>query len=393
MKVNKKTILIQKQERDRLIGLPYVSRDQLPQAKKLLANDLVKIIIGPRRAGKSVFALELLKDQNFAYLNFEDEKLRDIEDNDEIIDLLDEVYNKPKYFLFDEIGRVKDWEMWVNKLHRRGRNLVLTGSNANLLSGELATALTGRHFTIEIYPFSYSEFLRAKNLSGGATNEFMALGGFPEVVTKDIDSKYYLKSLIDSTILKDIVLRHIVGMPSRISLLANHFFANITGHYTINSLKNLLEFSSFASIDKYISYLEETFLLISLMRFSYKYKTQAKAARKIYTIDNGFVGTSFNFSPDYGKLLENLVFMELVRRGYRPNLDLFYYQTRNGKEVDFILKRGYKVEQLIQVCYNLDNDDTKKREESAIKEAQEELSCKNSLIITGDNLEEWLLKK
>jgi len=393
MTVSKKTILAQKAERDRLLSLPYISREQLPEAKKLLENGLAKIIIGPRRAGKSVFALELLKNENFAYLNFEDEKLQDIDDYDDLTDSLDEVYNKPKFFLFDEIGRVPDWELWVNKLLRRDHNLVLTGSSANLLGGKWATALTGRHYKVWVYPFSYKEFLQAKNLTGGVVSDYLINGGFPEVVTKNLDGKIYLKNLVDATIFKDIILRHKIGMPSRISLLASHFLANVTGHYTINSLKNILEFSSFASIDKYISYLEDSFLVISLMRFSFKYKEQIKAARKIYLVDNGLIGTSFNFSPDYGKLLENLVFIELVRRGYRPNLDLFYYQTRNKKEIDFIIKPEHKVEQLIQVCYSLDESDTKKREESALKEAEEELNCKNSLIITGDNLEEWLLKK
>lgn len=389
--MNKKTIVAQKTERDRLLSLTYVLRDQLPEARKLLANDLVKIIIGPRRSGKSVFALELLKDQQFAYLNFEDEKLQNIGDYDDIIDLLNEVYDRPKFFLFDEIGKLPDWEIWVNKLQRRGHNLIVTGSNANLLMGESATSLTGRHFTIGIYPFNYGEYLRAKNAKGGLIQNFLVDGGFPEVTVKNLDGKLYVKSLIDATIYKDIILRHTIGMPSRVSLLSSHFLTNVTGHYTINSLKNILEFSSFASIDRYISYLEDAFLVVSLMRFSYKYKIQAKAPRKIFVVDNGFIGSGFTFSPDYGKLLENLVFIELVRRGYRPNLDLFYYQTRNGKEVDFILKRGNTVEQLLQVCYSLDQTDTKKREESALSEAQEELSCKNTFIITGDNLEAWLL--
>ena len=131
--------------------------------------------------------------------------------------------------------------------------------------------MTGRHYTIEIYPFNYGEYLRAKNSSGGLIYEFLVAGGFPEVVVKNLDGKLYLRNLIDATIYKDIILRHTIGMPSRVSLLSNHFLANITGHYTVNSLKNILEFSSFASIDKYISYLEDTFLVISLMRFSYKY--------------------------------------------------------------------------------------------------------------------------
>ena len=161
----KNTIIKQKGDRDRLMSLPYVERTQEIRAQKWMSSDLIKVILGPRRAGKSVFALMLLKDQSFAYFNFDDESLPGEEkiDLDELLSELKQVYGDTKYIFFDEIQNLPNWELFVNRLHRSGYNLVLTGSNASLLSKELATHLTGRHIPIEILPFSFQEFLKAKS--------------------------------------------------------------------------------------------------------------------------------------------------------------------------------------------------------------------------------------
>ena len=160
----KSTVLKQKQEKERLLSLPYIERTKEKEAKKWLNSDLIKVVLGPRRAGKSVFSLMLLKDQSFAYFNFDDESLPGEEkfDLDELMSELRQAYGDTKYVLFDEIQNLPKWELFVNRLHREGYNLVLTGSNARLLSKELATALTGRHIPIQILPFNFTEFLRAK---------------------------------------------------------------------------------------------------------------------------------------------------------------------------------------------------------------------------------------
>src|SRR3989338_6881980 len=158
-------ILQQKKEKEQTLLKDFIKREKITGFKKNLSSDLIKVITGPRRAGKSVFSFLLLEDANFAYLNFDDEKLLDVTDTDEIIKSLVEVYGKTKYIFFDEIQNLKNWELFVNKLQRRGYNLVLTGSNAKLLSKELSTSLTGRYISVEIFPFSFREFLTAKKVS------------------------------------------------------------------------------------------------------------------------------------------------------------------------------------------------------------------------------------
>ena len=209
------TILKQKKEKEYLLSLPYIERNKLATNKKWLSSDLVKVILGPRRAGKSVFSLMLLRDNPFAYFNFEDESLPNGEELnlDKLMQELQLVYGQTAYILFDEIQNLPRWELFINRLHRKGYNLILTGSNANLLSKELATALTGRHIPIEILPFDFTEFMRANQYE--VTPEKLSLpeerarllklveryataGSYPEVVTKGVNSQQYLEVLFDS---------------------------------------------------------------------------------------------------------------------------------------------------------------------------------------------------
>ena len=362
--MNKNDLLRQKIELEKLLDKSFVTREQLPAGEKILESNLVKVVTGPRRAGKSVYCLELLKGKKFAYLNFDDKKMMGA-DEDEVFKILQEVYPEAKYYLFDEIQNLPGWELFVNKLQRRDNNIILTGSNAKLLSGELATHLTGRYLEIEILPFSFAEYKKAKN---GSIWDYLIDGGFPETVVEPNDPKVYLPTLFDSIILNDVIERHKVKYTAKINELASYVLANAAGTFTYSKLANSLDFSSVLTLQKYLSHLIQTYLFFELLRYSSKVKEQFKAPRKIYTIDNGFITSrAFTASPNYGKLCENLVFVELVR--------------------------GYKIEQLIQVCYSLDQTATRKREESALREAQEELSCRNSLIITDDNLEGWLLGK
>lgn len=211
----KETISKQKQDKERLLSLPYVERSRQKYAQKWLSSDLIKVILGPRRAGKSVFALMLLKSRSFAYFNFDDESLPGEEkiNLDELITELKLAYGDTKYILFDEIQNLPNWELFANRLHRGGYNLVLTGSNASLLSKELATHLTGRHIPIEILPFNFREVLKAKQYEVTPDKlllpnekaklleyitQYMTNGGFPEVVTKGIDPRGYLDVLFDA---------------------------------------------------------------------------------------------------------------------------------------------------------------------------------------------------
>lgn len=396
----KQTILQQKNEQSNLLKIPYIQRDNLDKVREQIDTPLIKVVTGPRRAGKSVFSLLLLKDKNFAYLNFDDENLVKAGNYDEIVQAMFEVYPAPQYFLFDEIQNLPAWELFVNKLHRRNYNILLTGSNARLLSKELATTLTGRHLAYEILPFSFREFLEAKNvrfskddftlpeIKGRFLNvfeEYLKKGGYPEIVTKGLDVKTYLATLFDSILLKDIVKRYKVRFTSKLYDLATYLISNTASEFSFTKLKNVLGFASVSTVEKYIGYLEESYLFFVLNRFSFKVKEQIKAPRKIYLVDNGFIAAkAFQFSPDTGRLMENLAFVEFIRRGHVPNLDLFYYKTRNGREVDFVVRRENRIEDLVQVSHASADQKTREREIKALREASEELDCRNLTIITWD---------
>ena len=402
-----KNLLLQhKKEKELLLSKPYILREKLNFAKKFLETDLIKVITGPRRAGKSVFSILLLKDKNFAYLNFDDENLLKIKNTDEIVKGIFEVYSEPKFILFDEVQNLDKWELFVNKLQRRGYNLILTGSNARLLSKELATALTGRHIPIEIFPFNFREFLKAKNfelfeLKGCLPEEkgkilnhldaYLKNGGFPEIAVKNLDPKTYLDTLFDAILLKDVVKRYKVRFSQKIYDLALYLISNFSNEFSFSKLKSILDFNSVLTLQNYLRYLEEAYLVFHLDRFSFKKKEQIRTAKKIYLIDNGFIlAKSFQFSENTGKLMENLVFSELLKRGFKPNETLFYYKTRNQKEIDFVLKEGIKVKNLIQVCYLSDSEI--KREISALIEASQELNCDNLTILTWDKEGEEKIK-
>ena len=416
----------QKQQKEQLLTLSYIDRTKEPFAKKWLDSNLIKVVLGPRRAGKSVFSLVLLKDRPFMYFNFDDEVLSSAGGiaTDELMKELHAAYGQVKTVLFDEIQNLPDWELFVNRLHREGYNLVLTGSNAHLLSKELATHLTGRHMPIEILPFDFSEFLRAKKFQIDA--EYSALpqqrgellnlmenyllnGGFPEVVVSNLDPKDYLEVLFDALLFKDVVKRHKVKFSTQIGNLGAHLINNFANLYTVRKLLEILNLKSASTTEKYIKYLEEAYLVFSLLRYSPKSVQRIKSPRKVYAVDNGFISAkAIQHSPDKGKLMENLVFTELVKRGVKPNRDLFYYKTRNDREVDFIVKKGTEVTELIQVCYEAVTSDVEQREVRALLEASDELKVKKMTVLTWDEkreikkdgsviqlrpLWEWLLEK
>ena len=416
----------QKQQKEQLLTLSYIDRTKEPFAKKWLDSNLIKIVMGPRRAGKSVFSLVLLKDRPFMYFNFDDEVLSSAGGiaTDELMKELHAAYGQVKTVLFDEIQNLPNWELFVNRLHREGYNLVLTGSNAHLLSKELATHLTGRHMPIEILPFDFSEFLRAKKFQIDA--EYSALpqqrgellnlmenyllnGGFPEVVVSNLDPKDYLEVLFDALLFKDVVKRHKVKFSTQIGNLGAHLINNFANLYTVRKLLEILNLKSASTTEKYIKYLEEAYLVFSLLRYSPKSVQRIKSPRKVYAVDNGFISAkAIQHSPDKGKLMENLVFTELVKRGVKPNRDLFYYKTRNDREVDFIVKKGTEVTELIQVCYEAVTSDVEQREVRALLEASDELKVKKMTVLTWDEkreikkdgsviqlrpLWEWLLEK
>ena len=391
----KEVIAKQSQEKESLSRLKYVDRTKAVKGSELMSSPLIKVVLGPRRAGKSVFSLMLLKGKSFLYFNFDDpvlvgEKL----DLYELVDELHKFYGETKFVLFDEIQNLKGWELFANRLHRQGYNLVLTGSNANLLSMELATHLTGRHLPIEILPFDFQEFLKAKNFSKfdqkpellKLLEQYMTFGGFPEVVTKNQHPRGYLDVLFDSLLFKDVVKRHKVRFSEQIDQLGSYLINNVSNQYSFRKIANILKFKSDVTLERYLKYLEEAYIIFSLSGFSAKAGERLRSPKKIYTVDNGFVASkAVQHSSDNGKLMENLVFTEFVKRGFEPNRELFYYKTRNGREVDFAIMNGYEISKLIQVCYDVRNLDAEQREVKSLIEASDELKVDNLTVLTWDD--------
>lgn len=382
-----------RRERDLALSRPLVPRQIGASLAQGLSSNLVKVITGPRRAGKSTLAFQALAGRSFAYLNFEDDALRNEEtDSDDLVQALDAVYGKTDFFFFDEIQNFPQWESFINKLHRRGHNLVITGSNSHLLSGELGSALTGRHLALELLPFSFQEFLLAVGADEKPASEifrrYLVWGGFPEVVLGAADPAGYLRTLFDSVVLRDIVTRHRIRATTAIHDLLSLMMNTAASRFSARSLGRSLGALSTATIQKFIGYCRDAYLIQDLQPYFFKPRMRIKADRKIYSFDNGLISAkSQPATSNDSRLLENLVFVELVRRGFRPNIDLFYYQTRSGNEVDFLLRRGAKNLELLQVTQNLSSLKSREREIRALRQGAEELNAGRLTVVTLDTTE------
>ncbi|HBH08492.1 MAG TPA: ATPase [Rikenellaceae bacterium] len=387
----KEAVIKQKMERDRLLAYDY--QERIAQQTAILYRDskMIKLITGPRRAGKSSLALQMLRGQNFAYLNFDDSALLDGFDESKVEDLLEEVYSGYKFLLLDEVQNLTGWSIWVEKLYRRGTNLVITGSNANMLSDDIAAILSGRYLEIRLYPFSAEEYksYRQKSEQNAVPenvlyDNFLKYGGYPEIALTPQVCEGYISSLYDSTIVKDIVKRYKVRKVDELYNVADWLLSNFTNTFSITSLADDLNMGSVTTVQKYCRYLQNTYLFQYLPRFNNKMKLMNKADRKCYVVDNGYIlARAFELSSNLGRLLENMVFLELLKKGYNLKMhELFYYRSRNDKEVDFVCRKGVTIQQLIQVCYDMSPQKTRKREVDSLIECAGELKVSKLLIIT-----------
>ena len=400
----KTIILNQRKERDELLSRPYLERRSNQDTEMLLSSHLIKLITGPRRVGKSTQALLMLRNRNFAYLNFDSQQLLDAWDADLVMRMLDDVYPDYEYLLLDEVQNLEAWDLWVSELYRLGKNLVITGSNAKMLSSEMATALTGKYLKVELLPFSLEEFFDWNKLDLSRLNpeqqadasalmdDYMRNGGYPEVVASRQLTRTYLDTLFDSIVWKDVAKRHSVRNVTDLNDLALYLVSNFCNPVSANELTEELGFSSVNTTKKFMDYLHEPYLFYYLPRYNNKLKLMKKAPRKVYVVDNGFVAAkAFSLSDNLGRLLENQVFVELLRQGYDTDKTMFYYRSRNDKEVDFVLRKGTHIEQLVQVCYDMSSPKTEKREVDSLIECAEELNCSNLVIVT--NNEERVIEK
>lgn len=394
----KSIILNQRKERDKLLSRPYLTRHSHYDNEVLLSSKLIKLITGPRRVGKSTFALLMLRGKKFAYLNFDSKPLLDAWDENLVMRMLDDVYPDYEYILLDEVQNLSGWDLWVSQLYRMGKNLIVTGSNAKMLSSEMATVLTGKYLQVEMLPFSLAEFFEWNNTTlsraGGEdeTNthalidDYLRNGGYPETAASRALTANYLDTLFDSIIWKDVAQRHKVRNVSDLNSLAMYLASNFCNPVSANNLAIELGLSSVATTKKFMDYLHEPYLFFYLPRYNNKLKLMKKAPQKVYIVDNGFVvAKAFSLSENLGRLLENQVFIELLRRGYNTEQTLFYYRSRNDKEVDFVLREGTNIKSLMQVCYDLSSPKTAKREVNALVECAEELKCSNLIIVTNND--------
>ena len=374
-------------------------------AKKSLAGEVI-VIKGVRRSGKSTLLINEIKRltvdgtdiKNILFVNFEDQRFRMFDEQTLLEDIKNVYleYVKPVgdiVIMLDEVQNIKAWEQWVLKEYELSSNrLYVTGSNSHLLGAEFGTALGGRYLDIEVFPLSFKEYLsfndiridsKAALLHNKMTiqqhfNSYIEFGGFPKtVLLKDEDlKKETVKSYYDSILLKDIVARYKLKNYQVLNELALFILSNNATINAYNKLKNNFS-SSFDTIRDYMEYLMSAYIVLSINKFDYSLKKQIANPKKFYAIDTGFSNAvSFNVSKKIGANLENIVFLELRRRGK----DIYYYKTDKGLEIDFLVPKE-NITELIQVSVTLENEETRKRELRVFKEAKKELKGELKMIL------------
>lgn len=369
-------------------------------ARLLLTHPNILAILGVRRSGKSVFTWLMLRDEKFGYINFFDERLASLhsEELSKIIQAFSELYSEVDYFIFDEIQRVQGWERFVSRL-RTSKRIVITGSNSGLLRGDLSSFITGRHSDVVLFPFSFREFLKANGISLDLDwyqsddkkasvkrlfNDFLIKGGFPEV--QKFGTRI-LQGIYRDIVENDIILQHKIRNKEAIRNLSQYLASNLCREISFEKLTRYLNIKNGHTVAKYIGYLEEAYMFFLLQRFSFKLKEQFVAPRKVYVIDTGIADSiAFRVSPDRSRQMENIVFVELMRRNlyFSLNQELFYWKDHRGREVDFILKKGNEIVELIQVSYIYSQTDINERESDSLILASEDLNCKALTVITWD---------
>jgi predicted AAA+ superfamily ATPase len=388
------------------------ARQKLTEIKAYKDTPFTVVISGLRRAGKSTLlaqlAHSLYPDEEYFFVNFEDERFLSftVSDFTKLHELLIELFGDKKIFLLDEIQNIAGWERFVNRMAASGHKFYITGSNASLLSKELGTKLTGRYLPVELFPFSFNEYLRFKEIAlpdltrlttvergilKNTLTDYLKNGGIPQAL--QYPELPIHKTMYDDILSRDVAARYRITDTKALKELTFYLFGNIASLVSYNKLKQLLQLGSVNTVSGYVDYLGNAWLIFAVNRYAFSIKQQQIANKKIYSIDTGLTkSVAFSFSEDKGKFLENTVFLQL-RRLYGE--DIYYYKTKKGKEVDFYLP---KKKMFIQVCQNLNDPKTREREQRALFEAMKEVKGSNGLIVTEDEKDtsvvpvyEWLL--
>ena len=370
-----------------------------------LKSKRAQVVIGVRRCGKSTICKKVLIESNinFAYVNFDDERLMHfkIDDMNSVMETLYRIYGDFDCLLLDEIQNVEGWHLFVNRIMRGGMKVVLTGSNANLLSGELATHLTGRYNQISLYPFSFVDFCVAKGvdvsfastkskaLRQRALDEYLSCGGFPEIIDGE-EKKEYVMSLLSAIIQKDICRRYKINRTQTLWEIANNLIDKNCQEISYNVIQRQFDIGSVHTVKNYVSYLNEAFLLRTVSKFSTK-SSDRLLSKKSYVTDMAFISDREDvvMSQNLGWRLENAVYLELLRRINSEYQQIYYLRKTNLFEVDFVIYEGSRILELIQVTYMMDKSNKKlyKREIDGLIKGAQLTKCERLTLVCleGEN--------
>ena len=372
-------IMEQKEYRDRVLRSEAVKREAETHLRKWIDTDLIKVIIGPRRAGKSWLAIRGAG-KDAAYVNLDDERLVD-QRFEAILRATREVYGNTRKIVIDEPQNIKNWAIAVNRLQREGKNVIVTGSNSKLLSSEMATYLTGRFVETVVLPFSYREFLQAKEGEPCAATleEYMKTGGFPEVVVKGYDPQEYATLLLEAGIVKDVIMRYRVKFPEAVKAIVRFIGRHAGKVLSMRGITTAAELGSVHTAKKYISHLESAFLFTKIRQHT-RERNIERAPVKIYPYDTSFLQAYVDPEERRGMLLETTVFLALLR-AKKATQEIRFWKSKAGREVDFIIVENGIPKAAIQVAYELGTT-SKSRELKALEDAKKELGVKKRVIVT-----------
>ena len=368
-----------------------------------LRSPQAQVVIGVRRNGKSTLCLQSLANAkvNFAYANFDDENLAELgaEQLNDVLEVLYKIYGDFNYLFLDEIQNIEKWPLFVNRLLRTKMHVVLTGSNAKLLSSDLATHLTGRSSEITLYPFSFAEYCtmmkvdyKLRTTKGIANkrrafDEYIQKGGFPELINTN-NSRKYITNLVNNILKRDIEQRHEIAFPAQFENMAHHLL-NVSPYMVSTlDLAKIFNFKSHHTVRNYLSYLKQAYLLIGIKKFSPKSKVRV-TQEKVYAVDVAMMDQRENAfaGENLGWRLETIVLIHLIRKCQHEGWDVYYFKNRSG-ECDFVVCKGNKVLQCIQVSYDISSEKTYKREISGLMLANKQTNCENLLLLTDHEFDD-----
>lgn len=362
-----------------------------------------QVVIGVRRSGKSTMSYQALQRRGvpFAYADFDDERLKGLqaEQLNDVLEVLYKIYGDFQYLFLDEIQDVTGWHLFVNRLLRQKMHVIITGSNAKLLSGELATHLTGRNKEIALYPFSFKEFCQMKGVDTekkttkavafrrAAFDEYMQQGGFPELLVVE-DKKRYVNTLVDNILKRDIEQRYKIVFKAAFEQMAHHLLNISPSIVVATELSDLFHFKSEHTAKNYIDYLKQAYMLIGVTKYATKSKLRV-VQEKLYAVDVAMMNMRDNaFSPEnLGWRLETIVLIQLLRQCRLNGWDICYLKERSG-ECDFLLCQDNHVLRAIQVSYDISAEKTRKRELKGLSLAAQMTGCKDLLLLTDHTYED-----